>query len=219
MALICARKCGQVSALYLALTLNVVAGVVFLVVPFTHLYELRSVELCWQEPWVASGWLAFHVVAALCALLGGALGSKLCPAAVSATVFTGSGMVFGYGSQVLFFGRSPDMVTLLGSALMLLAVVIMTVFRVQPPAQADEKVEDAASEPENTSAHPDALCAEARDDDESLVSFAASEFAEFEAHAGVVPGSLRLRRAVEPQTIGNALKTVAEAVVDEGASA
>lgn len=218
MALICARKCGQASALHLSLTLNVVAGLLFVIVPFTPLFELHSMDMCWQEPWAAIGWLSFHVVASLLVLMGGSLGSQLCPAAVSATVFTGSGMVFGYMSQVMLFGRSPDMLTILGSALMLLAVVIMTVFRVQPSPQAD--AEDVSGPAKSASEVHEVPPIEDQDDSESLVSFAASEFAEFEAHTNVVRESLRLRRhAVEPQGIGSSLATMAKVVVDARAHA
>lgn len=217
-ALICARKCGQVSALHMSLALNIIAGLVFLTVPFTPLYELRSMDVCWQHPWVTLAWLVFHVLLIVVGLLGGSLGSMLCPAAVSATVFTGSGMVFGYGSQVFIFGRAPDLLTIAGSVLMLLAVVIMTVFRVQPALPSGEEgsgVEQGSPSPSVRDA-----ATEDKEDDESLMSFAASEFAEFEGHTNAVRESLRLRKlAAQPESIGNSLAAVAKAVGEAAASA
>lgn len=217
MALICARKCGKVSAVHMSLVLNVVAGLVFLVVPYSPLYSARSLDKCLQEPLSAMGWLAVNVVTSLLALLGGSVGSMLCPAAVSATVFTGSGMVFGYGSQVLIFGREPDAVTLVGSSLMLLAVVIMTLFRVRP-AEPTSPVQETpeTSEVDQAPAPADADA----DDDESLISFAASDFVEFEGHRNAVRESLRIRRRhMEAESIGNSIVSVAKAVGDASANA
>lgn len=148
-------------------------------------------------------------------LVGGSLGSMLCPAAVSATVFTGSGMVFGYASQVFIFAREPDALTILGSTLMLLAVVIMTVFRVQAAAPAEDSVQVQVE----TSVQATHQGESADDEDaESFISFAASEFAEFEGHTNSVRESLRFR-SVQAQSIGSSLSSVARAVGDASAVA
>lgn len=195
-AMVCARKPGKVPVSYMSASTTSSGLLMFLLLPMTPLLESRPLGPVLSAPGLAALSVAGNLLSMVVSTIAGSTGSMLCPAVVSATIFTASGMLFGYISQVLLFDTAPDAVTLAGAALMLLAVVVMTMFRVKidtPEAADDPAASEAAStEDQDVS------------DDESLFSFAAAEFAEFEAHASSPNPSLRLRRlsAAPPQPLG-----------------
>merc|ERR1712176_663869 len=180
----------------------VIAAVAFLLLPLTPLAERQSLELVGLRPWMAVAYLCLHFLAVAFGTFAGTLGAMICPAAVSATTFTGMGMVFGYAAQVAFFDQAPDFMTFVGAFLILCAVVIMTLFRVQqPPSQQDpDRQENVACDKEV----PPEVPAESHDDEldnESLGSFVASEFAEFKPHE--VHTTIRVRRSIaQPKSSG-----------------
>merc|ERR1712003_433023 len=108
--------------------------------------ETQSLELVGSSPWVAIAYLAFHFLAVALSIVAGTLGAMICPAAVSATTFTGTGMVLGYAAQIAFFDHPMDFLSFVGAFLMLCAVVIMTFFRVQqPPSQQETDSQQSAA--------------------------------------------------------------------------
>lgn len=108
-------------------------------------------------------------------------GAQLCPVAMSSTVFTSVNMSLNYAAQVLLDREMPQMLSLLGAALMLSAVSLMAFARwlhAVPPGK-----DFAAGQHENTSFEnaPNASSVEVvqaneDEDTESLVSFIAAEF-------------------------------------------
>merc|ERR1719356_1996897 len=122
----------------MSISMAVIAAVAFLLLPLTPLAERQSLELVSLKPWKAVAYLCLHFLAVSFGTFAGTLGAMICPASVSATTFTGMGMVLGYAAQVAFFDQSPDFLTFVGAFLMLCAVVIMTFFRVKQPFLQEE---------------------------------------------------------------------------------
>ncbi|CAE7946169.1 NLRC5, partial [Symbiodinium sp. KB8] len=113
--------------------------------------------------------IALFIVLLVCNLTS-STGSQLSPAAISATVMTATNMSTGYTADILLFHKIPNLTTILGAAMMLLAVVTMAVARLPPRSStptAEESVPDQRSSSTTTVGSQ-----------ESLVSFVASEFAE-----------------------------------------
>jgi len=94
--------------------------------------EPRSLGAIHIEPWALILAVLAWFIIDFVAIATGTVGSVMCPAAVSATLYTGSSIVFGYASQVLLFDLVPGAFTLTGAALLLSAVGIMSATRVQP---------------------------------------------------------------------------------------
>lgn len=153
------------------------------------------------EPFVASPpeascWLAGVLIVGGIGFLLFVEAAQKCPAAVSATVDTATRITSGYGAQLLLFGAALTKETLLGAGLMLASVVLMALVRGAPDGQAMERYfvaldpdvrgvlegggESVVVEVDQTS----------EVDTDSLVSFAASEFAGTPARRL----ALRLRR-------------------------
>jgi len=121
--------------------------------------------------------IALLIVLLVCNLTS-STGSQLCPAAISATVMTATNMSTGYAADILLFHKIPNLTTILGAAMMLLAVVTMAVARLPPRSSmpdAAEPVPDLRSRSTTTVGSQ-----------ESLVSFVASEFAEQQDFASQV---------------------------------
>ena len=97
------------------------------------------------------------------------VGSQLCPAAISATAITATNMITGYTADILLFHKVPNMLTIFGAVIMLLAVVTVAVARLPPRNSAP----NAASSTPEQSTSTTAIASQ-----ESLVSFVASEYAE-----------------------------------------
>mmetsp|Transcript_79372 Transcript_79372/g.164784 ORF Transcript_79372/g.164784 Transcript_79372/m.164784 type:complete len:380 (+) Transcript_79372:60-1199(+) len=156
--------------------------------------------------------LASFGVCVMTLLIGGlatcmmSLGGMWCPAAASSTIFTSVGMTLGYSFQILFQGKHPDVLSLCGAFLMFAAVVLMAFARRYytqlpgPEKTIDQMATDKAisdqQQPEQEA-----------DDDESVVTFIASEF------SGLSGRRPRLRPAVaavaaaaaSPQSVGLAI--------------
>jgi len=135
--------------------------------------------------------LAFTVALLVVNVLGivlGILGSIMCPAAVSAGVFTTSSMLSAYLAQSLLFNHAPGLATMGGASAMLLAVFLLNFARFRAATPAIQRHsnfgpsmvpgEQAASE----SVSDDSESLAVSDDNESLASFAAAEFAMVNPH-------------------------------------
>lgn len=95
--------------------------------------------------------------------------SKKCPAALSSTMMNGSCMAFGYVMDILIFHKVPTKLTVIGAAMMLLAVMTMALTRLP---RKSTRTENNLSTKEDT-ATPSSVASAT-----SLASFVASEFAE-----------------------------------------
>lgn len=179
------RKCGQVSVLWPSLIVCIMCTPVFLVL--TLLMDDAPVAAIFEQPLAI---LAFTVALLVVNVLGivlGVLGSIMCPAAVSAGVFTTSSMLSAYLAQSLLFNHAPGAATMAGASAMLLAVFLLNFARLRsatPEIQRQSTFgpgmfpEEVASD----SASGDNESLAVSDDNESLASFAAAEFAMVNPH-------------------------------------
>mmetsp|Transcript_26231 Transcript_26231/g.47930 ORF Transcript_26231/g.47930 Transcript_26231/m.47930 type:complete len:385 (+) Transcript_26231:42-1196(+) len=158
--------------------------IAFGLLPSTPLLEDFSLQPVWDHPL-----LGLSIVAAYAALLASGIvtysvAGMWCPAAVSATMTTGSKMLSGYLAQTLLFAQSPEVITLFGAVLMLAAVVIMAAARsVGQEAPGEGEQTEAATSPGTAKQEQGE-----EEETESLASFIAAEF--------VAPeGGLRQRHA------------------------
>jgi drug/metabolite transporter (DMT)-like permease len=181
----------------------------FVSLPLTPLVDDLSMKRLEQSPLEGVGivfvLLFLHAVAAL----SNSTASKLCPAALSATVNTSSSMIFGYLAQTLLFDDVPNLVTICGATLMLSAIVIMAVAR-SPSRSTTTTAADkyAVGGGEEIQADDD------RSETDSLSSFIAAEFSARAGH--VVADVVRQRRAIfsarpAAQQIGAMVSVVAGA--------
>lgn len=199
---ISARKSSKSSLLLLNVSpacFSVLAYALVPLAPFVNDFSLEPVE---RSPAFAAAIVAAIFFIQLGAVSTNSAGSSWCPAAVSATVNTGSKMISSYVAQIVLFGVKPDTLTVCGAALMLCAVLLMAVARLsgRQSSAAAVAVEPEGQCPDNA-ANDD-------DDNESLASFIAAEFVELTPHEK----PLRLRRAgvqdPEPLQIGAVLSAV-----------
>lgn len=163
---ICGRKAGDVSAGHLATSALMFSVPLCAFLPFLPIVEEAKVDVIAESPWEALFWLGVACLTSIASAFFSCAGSNLCPAAISATVYTAASMVFGYAVQSILFAAIPDSVTIGGAGLMLLAVSLMAF----------------ADRPSQTDAQPEASPAE-DDDSQSVASFAsfvASEFSDFD---------------------------------------
>lgn len=169
---ICARKGSDVSAWVTSFCSAMLAIPVLALLPFTPLVGNATLNPVMENPWIAVAFLACLVILTFAAITSNTAGSAMCPAAVSSTVYTATSMFSGYLAQTVLFDMAPEVVTLVGAALMLIAVVIMATARLSKSFSSEAPQELA----ESASSTADTL--EVNDDDtESLASFISSEFA------------------------------------------
>eukprot|EP00930_Biecheleria_cincta_P042537 TRINITY_DN29274_c0_g1_i1.p1 TRINITY_DN29274_c0_g1~~TRINITY_DN29274_c0_g1_i1.p1 ORF type:complete len:318 (+),score=36.22 TRINITY_DN29274_c0_g1_i1:278-1231(+) len=182
---ICARKSTRVPVSFISTCIATGSGILFVILPHLPFVEDSPVSVALAEPLKAIGFTMAAFGLALWGIGAGSAGSKMCPAAVSATVYTASSMIFGYLAQTVFFNMVPQALTIVGATLMLVACALMTVSREPrslkegPAPGTDELSLDA---PENA----DGVDTGADDDTESLFSFVASEFADIQPQIDVV---------------------------------
>lgn len=197
-SLVCARKSVGVPVSLLSFATAVLGLPIIALLPFTPLIAEPPVGRVLVEPLAAAGLVLAAFFAGLAAISAGTLGSLLCPAAVSATVFTGACMVVGYLAQTLLFGAAPGWLTLVGAALMFFAVAATAGARTPqqlPSAEAlpttpsvDQRtpqqtpVAEAVDVGADSVAGAGGVTGTEDDETESLASFAASEFSEQAPH-------------------------------------
>lgn len=181
---ISSRKSGTVSVWWLTLCTLFLSGNAFVILPWMGAVEDFSLEPFKHSTWNVMLWVMLLLGIMLLAILSSSAGNQWCPAAVSATIGTAARMVWGYLAELLVFGNTPEPLTLTGATLMLLSVLVMTLARKPAPQGQAASSPSAASQDCAPTGLPDTQ----DDDDESLGSFMASEFAVKEAHEA------RLRR-------------------------
>lgn len=157
----------------------VVSGQSAIIIPIllcTGVLQDYPFQIVSTLPLRAALWLAAMVIVTVCCMACGGTGARLCPAAVSATVSTGTRMIFGYVAQALFFDVLPQTLTLVGAALMLAGVAVMTVARVPKGC-----IEEASTENETGRGAVPGELSHVDDDTEtdSIASFISAELVEF----------------------------------------
>eukprot|EP00403_Amphidinium_massartii_P001273 CAMPEP_0178381212 /NCGR_PEP_ID=MMETSP0689_2-20121128/5864_1 /TAXON_ID=160604 /ORGANISM="Amphidinium massartii, Strain CS-259" /LENGTH=411 /DNA_ID=CAMNT_0020001383 /DNA_START=52 /DNA_END=1283 /DNA_ORIENTATION=+ len=133
---ICSRKSAKISPLYLCTGTAVVGcPLLWLVAALPMVDDFSLSQPLQEEP----GLFVFAILAlsvlSLVAILCLSAAAQWCPAVVSATVNTGARMVVGYVAQALFFGLTPEPITLVGASLLFVSVVVVAWARVPEAAR------------------------------------------------------------------------------------
>lgn len=134
------------------------------------------------------------------------MGAQLCPASASSTIYTSTSMLLGYAAQVAIHHETPRTITILGTLLMLSAVVLMSIAKCWYPV-ANCGSDDARRGDELDSISSQSSSVNETDDGEteSLASFVASEFSGVSLHEHTVRKRVTLAMVVPMQTIGIAV--------------
>lgn len=169
------RKAGDTSPWWINLSFTAQAGLVLLcTAPMVDGFPLQRLM---STPLVTLGVLALYTCIGMTSLVMFTMASQWCPAAISATVDTATRMVVGYAMQVLFFGASLNLPTVLGAALMFCSVGAMTVMQMVADSSSTEATESAAStNASEDNSKVDKGAADEESDTDSLASFIACEF-------------------------------------------
>jgi len=162
--------------------------VLFIMGSIPSVFEDYSLGVLAAYPWEAFLVIVVGCVLAMLCTAATVIGSALCPAAVSTTAYTSANMTSGYVAQLLLYNATPSPLTLSGALLMLAAVIIM-VFSRKPAKSVDDMLADHVPSCDN-------LANGDNDDDESIASFIASEFAISSPHDNS-DDSLKKRRVVK----------------------
>jgi hypothetical protein len=184
----------------------------FCMLPITPLVDDYLLASPMEKVWLASVIILVMLALTLVGWLLLCAGAMWCPAAISSMTNLTARMVSGYVAQMLIFGTTPKLLTLLGAASMLAGVAVVMLLKVQlipskAPGEASLPAESAREEtPETQKTSPDATPPFANDDNDSLASFIAAEYVSFRSHEQSDAG-LRRRHDTEPaaEAIGASL--------------
>eukprot|EP00929_Paragymnodinium_shiwhaense_P058012 TRINITY_DN2905_c0_g1_i1.p1 TRINITY_DN2905_c0_g1~~TRINITY_DN2905_c0_g1_i1.p1 ORF type:complete len:374 (-),score=52.53 TRINITY_DN2905_c0_g1_i1:371-1492(-) len=182
---IAARKASKTSVWIFNLSPCAACTFAFLCLPLTPAMDDATMQPLLDKPEQGLAWLLLLTVLSVGTIGLNTAGSMWCPAAVSATLSSASRILFGYLADVVIFGKGISPTSLGGAGLMLCGVVVMALVRA-PPRPAG-----ASSPKAPTSPACSADTATAEDENESLASFIAAEFATKDGHEAE---ALRQRR-------------------------
>lgn len=182
---IASRKSQGISPLVMSFSVSLQEGLSLWLVTSIGLVEDGPLEPLLADPAKGLGlFLSFALLLGVC-IYTISLGSQLCPAAASSTIFTSVSMVLGYVAQSIIHHQHPDELTKVGAALMLFAVALIALARWwQSKAAAARELEEPllAEDGGNVSE----VVPAAEEKTETLASFIAAEFSG--------PKSIRQRR-------------------------
>lgn len=201
---ICGRKAGDASPGHLSLSSQLFTIPLCALIPFTPLVDDASFHVALELPWQGLGWTGVAFLTTSCSGFFSCTGSMLCPAAISATVYTAASMFFGYLVQTIFFDSTPEFITVIGACLMLAAVSLMA-FASRSKDLTFGVAEECRSDREQTSEGASSFAMDDDNDDaESLVSFIASEFSDFATSVQSVRfrGHLSKNDPLPPEQLG-----------------
>eukprot|EP00931_Biecheleriopsis_adriatica_P104104 TRINITY_DN78841_c0_g1_i1.p1 TRINITY_DN78841_c0_g1~~TRINITY_DN78841_c0_g1_i1.p1 ORF type:complete len:391 (+),score=49.63 TRINITY_DN78841_c0_g1_i1:53-1174(+) len=199
---IAARKSQGTSSLVLSCSVCVQEGVVQWIIVLTGLVKEDPVHATVSTPGLTGASLTVLILIVFLYFFAMNAGSQMCPAVTSSMIFTSVPMTLGYLAQTFYQRDAPQVVTVLGALLMLLAVSLMAVARSKMSTasnMAEDRVEPKCLESESTTSGSDIVAR--APSTESLASFIAAEF------AGLSPSSanaIRLRSTVQAVTVGAA---------------
>jgi len=167
---ICARKAADTSVWLFNLSPAAWGAVYFMLLPLSPLVDDSSLQSLLDSPAEGTGWIVFHIILLILAIATNSAGSMWCPAAVSATVNSTSRILCGYVADVLLFRLAISPLSLAGAGLMLSGVIVMALVRTPTSAKSAAEAEEGMQP------------ASEGDENESLASFVAAEFAQQEGH-------------------------------------
>lgn len=177
---IAARKSRKVSPLIMTFSVSLQEGVALVLLSLLGFFAEPSLQGSLER--VPLNVLGVFVALFLASVFGSftmSYGAQLCPAAASSTIFTSVGMTMGYTAQSLMSQESPELLTLSGVALMLLAVMLMASAKQQSAGSATDQsqsVDYSINTNETESSASPSQDETVDDGTESLASFIASEF-------------------------------------------
>lgn len=127
---ICARKSAEVSGLFASVLEALVGCGLFLLLPVVMSLRLSPLDSVVASPLLATGYVAALFFFTTAGIVTGCTGAQMCPAAAGATVLTVSTTVSGYTAQLVLFGMTPSIMSTVGAALMVTAVVALGAVKV-----------------------------------------------------------------------------------------
>uniref|UniRef100_A0A7S2KKM9 EamA domain-containing protein n=1 Tax=Zooxanthella nutricula TaxID=1333877 RepID=A0A7S2KKM9_9DINO len=122
---IASRKSHDVHPLVLTASACVQEGLAIALVPAFGLAQEAPRAVLWGRPFASLGLFFLYMFILFSSAAFVSVGAQLSPAAVGSTTVTSVYMSSSYICQVVFFEDMPGMGTMVGAALMLLAVVTM----------------------------------------------------------------------------------------------
>eukprot|EP00931_Biecheleriopsis_adriatica_P101944 TRINITY_DN76991_c0_g1_i1.p1 TRINITY_DN76991_c0_g1~~TRINITY_DN76991_c0_g1_i1.p1 ORF type:complete len:381 (-),score=83.10 TRINITY_DN76991_c0_g1_i1:172-1314(-) len=173
---IAARKVQGISVSILTSSVSFQEGIALLALSYSKTIDEPSLEQSFAKNQLAVigmllALLSLSLVGSMCM----SVGAQLCPAAASSTIWTSVGMSLGYLAQYLMTQRPPELLSLVGAGLMLLAVMVIAFTRLQSSVS-DPPTEMTSQSPAASTNTNEAVDPIEDDDAESLSSFIASEF-------------------------------------------
>jgi len=209
---ISARKSSKSSLMFLNASPAFFCVLAFTCVPLTPFVNDSSWDPVVRSPGMAVGIVAAFFLIQFGAMTTNSAASTWCPAAISATVNTGSKMVSSYVAQAILFDKAPDLISLFGASLMLCAVLIMAVARLPGRQPASSDIVKPAAEQAEVSGRGGTD----DEDNESLASFIAAEFVECKAHDKPTRLTAPVRRAGIQEPAPHQIGAVLSAIVANG---
>lgn len=167
---ISSRKSGSASSMMLTTSAMLQRCIICWSLHFIPAVPDGRFELLGKSLWQSLLFFCCLAAAIFLTNILASVASKHCPAALSSTIMNGSCMAFGYIMDILVFHKVPTKLTVIGAAMMLLAVMTMALTRL--PVRKSARTENHLSTKEDT-ATPSSVASAT-----SLASFVASEFAE-----------------------------------------
>ena len=128
-ALISARKAGQASSTMLTFSTMAQRVIVCWVLALILGPADGDIQALADSPTKSIFYFVMLLLVILLANSFAAMSSKLCPAALGATLLTGGQMISGYLLDIFMFDKAPKIIAIVGASLMLLAVITMTLTR------------------------------------------------------------------------------------------
>jgi len=187
---IASRKSQDVSVYIMTFSVMVQEATAFWIVSLTGIVQEAPLSMITGAPLRMLAFTSALFLMVVILVVSLTLGSQKCPAAVSSTILTSMQMSLGYVLQALTHSEPPQLLTLLGAGLMLLAVILMALARWmgQKSQSCPEAEVEAVQSP---------ISSMSMKSNSSLASFIASEF------AGLPMEALRQRPAAV--VVGRAL--------------
>lgn len=196
---IASRKSQDISPLVMSFSVTALEGVCLWSMALTGLLPDGPWEFLAADPALALSLFLVLMMIITAAVITTSVGSQLCPAAASSTIYTSVSMTLGYIAQCAIHRKPPEVLTVAGASLMLLGVTLIAAARWWQSKEALARGLAASllpseSECEGQIVSPHAATSSCKSAETvSLASFIASEF------SGLVPAGGRSVRQRRPK--------------------
>lgn len=126
---IASRKSQGISPLVMCLSVSLQEGVCLCIVASKGLVEDGPLDVLTTNPVKCMVWLVALLAVFLFAIVTMSVGSQICPAAASSTIYTSVSMSLGYVAQTYIHNLKPELFQIVGAVMMFLAVVFIAIDR------------------------------------------------------------------------------------------